>query len=297
MALGLARFFGVKLPVNFNSPFKASSIIDFWGRWHVTLTRFLTAYVNTPTVMSVSRRRQAKGKPILAGRRTGGRAFTALIGGPTLLTMGVSGLWHGAGLQFVVWGLLHGVYLTVNHGWRLARPHFWPDERSYDRIMDPVGIALTFLCFVIAIVFFRANSMSTAILILKGMVGLNGAALPVALGEHLGRLGTLLQSLGVTLEWSSGRQFMVTYTWIIALLLVTLLLPNTLELLGRYEPALGFPAPAAKATAAPRWARVVPQLITVGWRPNWQWAVGIAAISVSAAMGINRISVFLYWQF
>jgi alginate O-acetyltransferase complex protein AlgI len=297
MALGLARCFGVKLPLNFNSPFKASSIIEFWGRWHVTLTRFLTAYVFTPTVMSLTRRRQAMGKSILAGRRTGASAFAALIGGPTILTMGISGLWHGAGLQFIVWGLIHGAYLTINHAWRLVRPRFWSDQKSYDRVMRPVGVALTFVCFVIAIVFFRANSVSAAIVVLEGMAGLNGATLPMAFGEHLGPVGAWLQQLGVGLEWSSGQQFMAMYAWVLVLLPATLFLPNSLEMLGRYEPALGFPAPLATARPAQRWAKVIPRIGTISWHPNWQWAIGIAAISASAAMGLNRVSAFLYWQF
>ena len=118
MALGLGRFFGVKFPPNFNSPLKATSIIDFWLRWHMTLTRFLTAYIYNPLALWVTRRRAAKGLPMFGGRDTTIGAFVQVLMLPTILTMFVSGFWHGAGYLFILWGVLHGVYLTINHLWR-----------------------------------------------------------------------------------------------------------------------------------------------------------------------------------
>jgi alginate O-acetyltransferase complex protein AlgI len=293
MALGLARFFGIRLPLNFNSPFKASSIIELWSRWHVTLTRFLTAYIYTPLVMSLTRRRMVKRKPILAGARTGASAFLALVAVPTMVTMGISGLWHGAGTQFIVWGLLHGMYLTINHAWRLIRPKLWRDTLSYERLMKPLGLAITFLCFVVALVFFRANSVLTALAMLKGMVGLNGIILPEALG---GPLGSWIDALGITIDFSSGSNFLLTYVWIIVLFVYCVVLPNSLDLFSGYEPALGFPAPqAAKGGLAPRPAGA--SAGTLSWQPNWRWAMQIAAISTVALMSVTRVSEFLYWQF
>ena len=127
MALGAARFFGIRLPQNFNSPLQASNIIDFWLRWHMTLTRFLTAYIYNPLTLWLTRRRMAKGRPGLAGHNTTIGAFAYLLMFPILITMFVSGLWHGAGYGFVIWGLIHGFYLTINHAWRLIRPRLWPD--------------------------------------------------------------------------------------------------------------------------------------------------------------------------
>ena len=120
MALGSARFFGIRLPVNFNSPLQAASIIEFWQRWHMTLTRFLMAYIYNPLVLKLTRRRLAKGtqRSELYGATLG--TFIYLVAFPMLLTMLVSGIWHGAGYTFIVWGLLHGCYLTINHAWRLV---------------------------------------------------------------------------------------------------------------------------------------------------------------------------------
>src|ERR1700761_2995408 len=142
MALGLARFFGIKLPPNFNSPLRASSIIDFWLRWHMTLTRFLTAYIYNPLLLSLTRRRFAKGQPVFSGRNTTVGAFISLLMFPTITTMLISGLWHGAGHGFIIWGVLHGFYLTVNHAWRLVAARLWHNKAAYHRLMGPVGLVL-----------------------------------------------------------------------------------------------------------------------------------------------------------
>ena len=101
MAIGLARLFGIRLPVNFFSPYQSASIIDFWRRWHMTLSRFLRDYLYIP----------------LGGNRSG----LTRTGLNLLATMGLGGLWHGADWTFVCWGLLHGGYLILNRSWRFVR--------------------------------------------------------------------------------------------------------------------------------------------------------------------------------
>ncbi|MGG1947195.1 MBOAT family O-acyltransferase [Trinickia sp. NRRL B-1857] len=118
MAVGLAKMFGVRFPLNFNSPFKAASIIDFWQRWHMTLTRYLTAYLYYPLSMRINRRRASRGLPIGRAAQGSPSGFAATIAVPTFYTMGLAGIWHGAGLQYLIYGLLHAAYLTVNHAWR-----------------------------------------------------------------------------------------------------------------------------------------------------------------------------------
>src|SRR5271169_3782490 len=102
MAIGISLMFGIFLPLNFNSPYKASSIIDFWRRWHMTLSQFLRDYLYIP----------------LGGNRHG----SVLRHANLMITMLLGGLWHGAAWTFVAWGALHGVYLCVNHAWN----HFVP---------------------------------------------------------------------------------------------------------------------------------------------------------------------------
>jgi D-alanyl-lipoteichoic acid acyltransferase DltB (MBOAT superfamily) len=150
MAVGLSLLFGVRLPYNFNSPYKAWSITEFWRRWHMTLSRFLRDYLYVP----------------LGGNRRGrARRYVNLM-----LTMLLGGLWHGASWTFVIWGGLHGAYLVVNHGWQFLREKLrWRDGGALGRA---AGIALTLLCVMVGWVFFRAPDMASAKAILASMFGL-----------------------------------------------------------------------------------------------------------------------------
>jgi D-alanyl-lipoteichoic acid acyltransferase DltB (MBOAT superfamily) len=269
MALGIARLFGVRLPPNFNSPLRASSIIDFWQRWHMTLTRFLTAYIYNPLTLWLTRRRAAKGRPGFGGRNKGPGAFIELLMFPILLTMLVSGIWHGAGYTFIVWGVLHGLFLTINHAWRQVGPKLWRDELSYKRFMQPAGFIITFACVSASMVIFRSANLKTATDVLQGMLGLHG----------IGFSG-LRNDIGISLK-------SVAF-WIAAPAFIALMCPNTLQILTPYEPALGWnPNPSIGATARTR----------ILWKPSLVWA---AAVSIIAAIGILHLggnSEFLYWQF
>ena len=146
MAIGLANLFGVRLPVNFYSPYQAGSIIEFWRRWHMTLSRFLRDYLYIP----------------LGGNRRGGQVRNLM------LTMLLGGLWHGANWTFVAWGGLHGVYLVVNHAWRRRFP---AGARSpWMRLTGcAASWALTCLCIVVAWVVFRADNLDAAAAMLSSM--------------------------------------------------------------------------------------------------------------------------------
>jgi len=287
MALGLARFFGVRLPANFNSPLKATSIIDFWLRWHMTLTRFLTAYLYNPLALWLTRRRMAKGLPGLGGPTPSVGAFFQLLMGPMLLTMFVSGFWHGAGYLFILWGLLHGVYLSINHAWRLFAPKIWSSKDAYERFMRPTGLVLTFLSVAVSMVLFRSANVDTAKELLQGMAGLNGINLPqrvyALLGPVTGSLPFVHASAGMSL-----RELVTVIAWVGALLLGALALPNTLQLMARYEPALGVrPRPTAPASL----------LGAIDWTPTIPWAVATSCLVFAAVMRLGGKSEFLYWQF
>ena len=146
MAIGISLMFGIFLPLNFNSPYKAVSIVDFWRRWHMTLSQFLRDYLYIP----------------LGGNRHG-RVLRYVN---LMITMLLGGLWHGAAWTFVIWGALHGVYLCINHAWSNFGPRAPP---RFARLADIAGAALTFLAVVIAWVFFRAPDMPTALSVLSKM--------------------------------------------------------------------------------------------------------------------------------
>jgi len=154
MAIGMSLMFGIFLPLNFNSPYKAASIIDFWRRWHMTLSQFLRDYLYIP----------------LGGNRHGSLLrYTNLM-----ITMLLGGLWHGAAWTFVVWGVLHGAYLCVNHAWSNFGPKVAP---RFERLANGAAFILTFLCVVVAWVFFRADSLATALSVLSRMADPTNIAL------------------------------------------------------------------------------------------------------------------------
>ncbi len=148
MAIGIGLMFGIILPQNFNSPYQAVNIADFWKRWHMSLSRFLRDYVYIP----------------LGGNRNG-FAKGLLAAAATMI---VGGFWHGAAWTFVLWGILHGIFIGVHRVWTKA------DIRMY----EPVAITITFLSVTAAWVVFRAESVGQAISIWKGMIGVNGFAVP-----------------------------------------------------------------------------------------------------------------------
>ena len=152
MALGVAWMFNIRLPANFNSPYKATSIIDFWKRWHMTLTNFITTYVYTPIVRSFS-------------RVTFSVSLAAIF-----LSMLVSGFWHGAGWTYVLWGGLHGFTLVLNHWWR----------KKKIKMPQAVGWLLTFGFVNFSMVLFRAKDMGEAWRMLWAMSGCNGVILPIS---------------------------------------------------------------------------------------------------------------------
>lgn len=154
MAIGIARMFGIYLPLNFNSPYKSCNIIDFWRRWHMTLSRFLRDYLYIP----------------LGGDRKGEAQRYVNV----MITMLLAGLWHGAGWTFVAWGALHGFYLIINHAWRSARSAFGHDLRNSTRWGRASARMVTLIAVVVAWTFFKAASFAGAINVLTAMTGVNG---------------------------------------------------------------------------------------------------------------------------
>ncbi len=173
MALGLARMFSITFPVNFNSPYKAANIIEFWQRWHMTLTRYLNLYLFNPIALSMSRRRIRLGKKASRKAQRTFSGFTQLIAFPMFVTMFLAGIWHGAGMQFILFGLAHAVYLTVNHAWRV----FVPSDSKLQKLLPlPVAVAITFACALGGQIFFRAHSARDAFYVFGSLLGLHSGS-------------------------------------------------------------------------------------------------------------------------
>ncbi len=168
MAIGLGLLFGIRIPNNFFSPYKATNIIDFWKRWHITLSTFLKDYLYIP----------------LGGNRHGkSRRYINLM-----ITMLLGGLWHGANWTFVLWGALHGIYLIINHAWRKV----FPSLLKGNVFVTILSWFITIIAVVVSWVIFRCENISAAFEILSAMFGMNSLSFP----KDDGSIGAL-QSLDV----------------------------------------------------------------------------------------------------
>ena len=266
MALGLARMFSINFPLNFNSPFKARSIIDFWQRWHMTLSHYIMSYIFTPLQMRARAARQKKGKGVSRKDMSSAGAFGSLVAAPMMVTLFIAGVWHGAGLQFVVYGLLHGLYLTVNHAWRLRFPRQipGPDPTRWDqRVKRLSSMLLTFGCVVISFVVFRSSGMDQAVSVLSSIAGMHRDAdfsLPGSPAPKLARI-----VVGFAIVW---------------------FLPNTQQILSLFKPSLQQSAWDSHST--PR---------GLLWVPNAAWAVALGSLFLLALWNMQDPSTFLYFQF
>ena len=207
MAIGLGLLFNVRLPDNFDAPYRAASIADFWRRWHITLSRFLRDYLYIP----------------LGGNRLGESRMRFNL----LITMLLGGAWHGAGWTFVLWGLYHGVLLVAQRAWTLRLP------------APPVAISrpLTFIAVVAGWVLFRAATLDKAGSILAGMAGLHGVRPHGGDGGQwvvLAGLTVFVNLAPTTKQWVESRELnawravaLGTLFFLALMLMRTSLLTNT----------------------------------------------------------------------
>ncbi len=175
MAIGVARLFGVQVPWNFDSPYQSSNLVEFWRRWHMSLSHFLTNYIYTPLALAITRYRMANQK--VSVKSSGVAAFLSAVALPSLLTMAVAGLWHGTGWSYLIFGALHGIYLVANHAWLKFKKGlpFLATVPAFVR----VGSAriITLLAVMVSFVFFNAADVPSALRLLESMSGLG--ALPM----------------------------------------------------------------------------------------------------------------------
>lgn len=267
MAIGAARVFGVKLPVNFFSPYKATSIVEFWRRWHMTLSRFLRDYLYIA----------------LGGNRHGNtRRYVNLF-----LTMLLGGLWHGAGWPFVIWGGLHGSYLMVNHGWRNLLGRLGLDF-SASMTYRAFAWLITFIAVVFSWVYFRAPTLEEGNRIALAMLGFSGFELPGGILARLGVLAQYLQAQGVELSHGGGALLVQNYVWVLGAGLAALALPNVAQIFSRYDPVL---------YESERIFQGERHHSLLSWDYNLRWAIVVAVAGVGGLLTLQQVSEFLYFQF
>ncbi len=261
MAIGIALMFGIKLPLNFNSPYKALSIIEFWRRWHMTLSRFLRDYLYIP----------------LGGNRKGKfRRYVNL-----LITMLLGGIWHGAGWTFLVWGALHGIYLCINHTWQKIAPCL-PISKIPQYVMKPIYGFITFMAIVLGWVIFRADSLPTAGVFFDGMLGTNGVVIPAKYHTRMGDLANLFTQLGIQFEHGSLFKGTKQLQLIFSGLLIVWILPNTYSLLRNYQ----ITTTDLKITPS-----------KLAFSTNLFWLVFISILAIYSILDMEKINEFIYFQF
>jgi alginate O-acetyltransferase complex protein AlgI len=267
MAIGGARLFGIILPRNFDAPYRAVSFIDFWRRWHMTLSRFLRDYLYIP----------------LGGNRRGEpRRYLNL-----LITMALGGIWHGAGYGFALWGVLHGVLLALNHGWRALRGRL-PLRRS--RLETLLGTVVTFVGVVAGWVLFRAATLEGAGRMLRAMAGLDGWASP---------------DVGAPLAAALGQaQTIAPLQWLFAALNVDPLVLPTHPILGSIA-GLAWLAPLlALAVAGPTSQELVAGIVHDARSSRLTKRARAAVLAAAAGSlfvftltQLNNVTEFIYFQF
>ncbi len=263
MAVGLARMFGIILPLNFHSPLKAASIIEYWRRWHITLQRFIVSYLYQPLVLPMTRFAASRG----LGKWP---SFFVATVTPTIIAFVVIGLWHGAAWTFVTFGLMHGIYVGVNEYWR--------SHRRKARKKSPPGRAdiafyhvLTLLAVMFANVMFRSPSVGDAVTIWGAML-------------RLDQLGSLPAVLPATIA------DLVTEPFALAVIagIIIAFMPNTQQFIGRYRPVLEWAF----------WRTVAPPVVGLTWRPTIGWAIGLGIILFLGFAFITRGTAdFIYLNF
>lgn len=257
MALGLGYCFNLELPLNFNSPYKSTSIIEFWRSWHMSLSSFLKDYIYIP----------------LGGNRYGAiREYLNIF-----IVMLLGGIWHGATLNFVAWGAVHGLYVTLNHLWRRVQRVYkiqWTDSYFWKAPM----CGLTFLAVALAWVIFRADSLASAGVLFKGLIGMNGIALPPKLGQLpyikvlfpsalFSKMGLILQD-PLSVLFFLGKGFLIIG-----------LLPSLPDFFG-LSPKPGRPC------------------LQLAWKSHWTWALGLALVWVYTLFSLQGYrGQFVYYQF
>ncbi len=240
MALGSSVMLGIRLPVNFHSPYKAASIIEFWRRWHISLSAFLRDYLYVP----------------LGGNRHGrGRRILNLF-----ITMLLGGLWHGANWTFMLWGGLHGFYLSINHLFRRATKGMTPSP-ALRLPLHVASVALTFAATTLAWIVFRAPDLASARNVAAGLVG-------------------------------GGHSSVVSFSPLAAITLLLLaiivwFMPNSMEMMWKHWPAL--PSPYADQPVEP--AR------RLSWKPTPLNAAAYGLICIIAVLALSNLKPFIYFQF
>ncbi|WP_298289278.1 MBOAT family O-acyltransferase [Novosphingobium sp.] len=263
MAIGTARMFGLILPLNFHSPLRAQSVVEIWRRWHVTLGRWIQAYVFQPISIPLARR------AAMAGYGKWGTHALSVVA-PTMISMLIVGVWHGAGWTFVVFGLMQGTYMSVNETWtalrRKARKGRKGPRASWKIALSRTA---TTLAFVLSIIPFGQPTLAAANRMFAAMVGAGDGLLVTSADWPLG----------------AGAAFGIVALCYASLFVV----PNSHQIMDRFEPVLEW---------STRWRKLDPSGTRLVWQMTPGWAVATGAVLFLGFAFIMRgTATFIYFNF
>lgn len=281
MAIGLGYMFGIKLPLNFDSPFKSRNIAEFWRRWHITLGIFFRDYVYYPLSLFFTRFSLKKKRDFVTN-------FTLTIIIPSLITYLLIGIWHGSGVNFLFFGAIHAFYIIVNILWKRLQGNFIKNlYKKYSLSSYFLSCFIVFLAYAISIVFFRATNYDSAIIIYNAMFDINNIVVPdswfILLQSIFGP--NFINNSVIkydTLPFFFGfNQLLIIFF----LYLFCILAPNTKSLFHEYFPSL-------EGDNEKKF-----EFFKVSWKPNIFWSILICILFTFAVMNLSNISEFIYFQF
>ena len=264
VSLGIARLFGLRLPMNFDSPLRATGIIDFYRRWHMTLTRVIVLFVFTP--LSLWGTRAAVERGLTGWRR---RALSAWL--PLLINFQVIALWHSAKITFMLFGMIHGVWYLIETEIRAGRRFKTFRSRTSERFRTLAGMAVTVLPLMLTFALFRSDSLHGFLAVASPFLGLG-------------------QSLSNSADPNLTAGFIVkTPIWLrlAVVALFVYIMPNIYELLASYRPCI------RTFSNEP----TTPKLLRFAWRPNLGLALALSALMGFIVAYLNLPAPFLYAGF
>ena len=262
MALGLGFMFGIILPLNFLSPFKVTNIAEFWRRWHMTLSKLVRNYLYFPVSLNLAR--------FSVYRKFGSLglySFKVFI--PTIFSFFCVGLWHGAGWNFILFGLLHGFYLIAYNIWVLIKKNSIMDKKSiFTKI---IAWTLTFMCVVFAFVLFRANDTYSAFNIITSMLGFNGLEF-----SDMFKIGEF------------GAEPIIGIIWILISLFIVLYLPNTQQFILNESKSIFNKENRTEFKFDKQ---------VIQWKPKIYWSIFFSLMFLISVLMFSENNEFLYFQF
>ncbi|MDB0028802.1 MBOAT family protein [bacterium] len=280
MAVGLARIFGIILPINFLSPLRSVNIAKFWRRWHITLSDFIKNYLYYPASLKLTRLS-------IMNKHGATKTFLVAVCLPMIYAWGLAGLWHGASWNFVIYGLLQGLYLIIFQLWsKIKHPSLSMNSIAMKAISQFHAVLLTYLCVLLSWVFFRTENIGSALTYLESMFGLNGIIVPISLESMI---PTFIANLEILQFGSALKNGLLTnhpenLIYLISLcIFVVFGMPNIYEYFESHH-----------QTKEKIFTR---SLIRIRWNLNLISVFIISIFAVFAIMYVQGESEFLYFQF